>query len=73
MKLWAIQWGPYPNNRSKGWIDHTTVSMKRKDAWKRFKENESPHATAHWKAELKRRRRMGYIKAVRVNLERVEP
>jgi len=46
MNMWAIQWGPYPTNpRSKGWIDHTTVSMKRSEAWKRFAENESPDAT----------------------------
>ena len=74
MKLWAIQWGPYPSNpRSRGWIDHRSVSMKRSDAWKRFAENESPHATDKWKAEVKKRRRKGWIKAVRVSLERIEP
>jgi hypothetical protein len=71
MTLWAIQWGPYPRNRGKGWIDHTTVSMRRRDAWQKFKDNEAP-TTDHWKAELKRRRRNGWIKAVRVKLERVE-
>lgn len=73
MKLWAIQWGPYPTNpRCRGWIDHTTVSIKRTEAWDRFAENESPHATDKWKAELKKRRRKGWIKAVRVSLERIE-
>jgi hypothetical protein len=68
MKLWAIKWGPYPNNRGHGWIDWTTIARTRRDAWAAFTANESPHATANWKATLKRRRRLGWIRAIRIDV-----
>lgn len=72
MKLWAIRWGPYPTNpRSRSWIDWTTISMTRRDAWKKHADGESPNATPKWRADLKRRRRKGYIRAVRVEVKEV--
>lgn len=72
MKLWAIKWGPYPGNRSKGWIDWTTISLTRRQAWEAFEKNESPNATDKWKAEVKKRRRKGWIHAVKVEVTEAE-
>lgn len=77
MTLWAIQWGPYPTNpRSKGWIDVTTVNPQRKGAWATWvRQNIGDGelgAREEWKRELLKRRRKGWIKAVKVTLARVE-
>ena len=79
MKLWAIQWGPYPTNpRSRaGWIDVSTIRPQRNQAWAAWTSQNIGEGEAgarpEWKQELMRRRRKGWIKAIRVTLERIEP
>jgi hypothetical protein len=73
MKLWAIRWGPYPTNpRSRGVVDWTTISRTRNDAWDRHEGNVSPNATPHWRAKLKRMRRTGVLRAVRVEVKEIQ-
>ncbi|MDP9992032.1 hypothetical protein J2W28_001060 [Variovorax boronicumulans] len=72
MKLWAIRWGPFPTNpRSHGWVDWTTIGRTRREAWEKHAGNESPNATPHWRAKLKRMRRTGVIRAVRIEVTEV--
>lgn len=66
--LWAIQWGPH-SNRARGWIDYTTISTLRRDAWAEFEKNTNHrNVSEKWLKEVKRRRRKGLIRAVRVTL-----
>ncbi len=70
MKLWAIKWGPWKTNpRSRGYIDTTTISGTRRDAWKAFEKGALGNATDSWRATLKRRRRSGEIRAVRIEVK----
>lgn len=64
---WAIKWS---NGRS-AHIDHRTVSTTRAEAWKRHVEEISPHATPSWLAKLKRKRRNGEIRAVKIRIEEI--
>lgn len=72
MIRWAIKWGPWATNpRSSGYIDLRTISSTRRGAWKLFTDYESPTATDHWRAKIKRGRRNGEIRAVRVEVKEV--
>lgn len=70
MKRWAIKWGPWASNpRAAGYIDERTISSTRRGAWQLFASIESPHATDHWRARIKRGRRSGEIRAVRIEIK----
>lgn len=70
MMRWAIKWGPWATNpRSRGYIDERTISATRRGAWQQFAANESPAATDHWRAKIKRGRRSGEIRAVRIEIK----
>jgi hypothetical protein len=66
MRLWAIWWG---HPRGGGYIDYLTVRSTRRDAWAAHTAGVSEHSTPMWLAEMKRRRRNGLIKAVRIKIE----
>ena len=68
MKLWAIWWA---TSHGAGYIDYFTIRGTRREAWRAHDEGLSPHATDKWKAELKRRRRYGGIRAVKVEVREV--
>lgn len=59
--LWAIEVTPL-NGIVKPWIDHTTVSCLRKDAWAKCRKDWLPD-------EFKRRQRKGLLRAVKVTIQ----
>ena len=68
MTYWAIKWLP-KSGRGAGFIDYCTVTQLRRDAWQEHADNISEHATPKWLKELKRRRRLGLIRAVKVEIK----
>jgi hypothetical protein len=64
MTLWAIQ---HTTPRGSTWLDHTTVRMTRGETWRAYYASHAG-ATPKWHAEIKRRRRAGRIRAVKVQL-----
>ena len=61
--LWAIEVTPL-DGRGKPWIDHTTVSGLRRYAWAIFAVG-----TPLTIQEIKRRRRKGLLRAVKVTIQ----
>jgi len=60
---WAIQIKPW-GARSKPWIHHVTISMTRRDAWAKLLAT----GNDHWREQVKRRKRSGHMKAVKVTV-----
>lgn len=64
---WAIKW----SNGRGSFIDHRTVSPTRSGAWELHAKEIPPHATPLWLAKLKRKRRNGEIRAVKIKIEEI--
>lgn len=73
MKRWAIKLGPWLTNpRSGSYIDERTISATRRGAWERFDQVRPPTITDHWRARVKRGRRNGEIRAVRIEVKEIQ-
>lgn len=61
MKLWAIKW-------PSGWVDHRSLGSTRRDAWFNF-DRENLNWTPAYQEKIRKQRRKGLIRAVKVTLE----
>lgn len=67
MTLWAIR---HTARSGSTWLDYTTVRSTRRECWRAFNESQEG-ATEVWFKELRRRRRKGTMRAVKVQLQDV--
>lgn len=65
--LWAIR---HTTRSGSAWLDYTSVRSTRRECWRAY-DKAQEGATAKWHAEVKRRRRKGLIRAVKVTLKEI--